>query len=646
MQVSHSTADQEMDSDTFKALMDSLTDPTTKRLSLARIAALSADQKSGVVGYLIGQKRPIIAGFITDQMISDLTAADYTSGWHNAHFDFWIRPQHAQIFTQRESTYAVPAAEKRSDTSFLANLHQAIDAEMKPGLDSDKSENEHASDKGEWNGPQPIETHLLSVLSVTPTMIPEPLRPWLCDLAYRLKCPLDFVVSTAIVMLSSLIGTRLTIRPKIRDDWSVVPNLWGAIIGGPSTKKSPSMSQVLKPLYRLVTLARADFDASMAQFERAEVDYEVQKKAYIKQEQGKHDSKRVETMVSYPEAPEKPIERRYMVNDTTVEKLAELLNDNPTGLLQLRDELIGLLASWDRSGHEQDRAFHLEAWNGNGSMTIDRISRGTMHVPLICESLFGGIQPAKLLPYLQAATGYENDGFVQRLQVAVYPDPIPWDYSDEYPDKVARDRAFALIQKVANSNFESIRYDADEYEQFPYTRFDSDAQDIFKDWLIEWETNVLPNESGLLQEHFAKFPSLMPSLALIFHVVDCAESSVAVPTSTNKRLVSADAARMAVCWCEYLMSHAKRIYGLLDTVNVDSARELLRRLKKRDLDDGFKLRDVYRKKWSHLTTPELAEAAVSELVVRHYLEEVMPSPKPGRPEAPHYLINPKIYQKA
>ena len=34
--------------------------------------------------------------------------------------------------------------------------------------------------------------------------------------------------------------------------------------------------------------------------------------------------------------------------------------------------------------------------------------------------------------YLQAATGYENDGFVQRLQLAVYPDKPQWAYVDEY----------------------------------------------------------------------------------------------------------------------------------------------------------------------------------------------------------------------
>ncbi len=85
---------------------------------------------------------------------------------------------------------------------------------------------------------------------------------------------------------------------------------------------------------------------------------------------------------------------------------------------------------------EPDRAFFLEAWNGCGGVTSDRIGRGTVHVDNLCVSLLGGIQPAKLLAYLyQAASELENDGLIQRVQLLVYPDePATWQLVDEYPD--------------------------------------------------------------------------------------------------------------------------------------------------------------------------------------------------------------------
>jgi predicted RNA binding protein with dsRBD fold (UPF0201 family) len=57
----------------------------------------------------------------------------------------------------------------------------------------------------------------------------------------------------------------------------------------------------------------------------------------------------------------RPILKRFTTNDSTIEKLGELLRDNPAGLLVTRDEVTGLLSTWDKEGREADRAFYLEA---------------------------------------------------------------------------------------------------------------------------------------------------------------------------------------------------------------------------------------------------------------------------------------------
>src|SRR5215475_12314474 len=100
---------------------------------------------------------------------------------------------------------------------------------------------------------------------------------------------------------------------------------------------------------------------------------------------------------------EELILRRYMVNDSTVEKMGELLNQNPNGLLLFLDELTGWLRTLDREGHENDRAFYLESWNGSGSYTYDRIGRGTLNITAACVSILGGIQPGPVTDYLRAA---------------------------------------------------------------------------------------------------------------------------------------------------------------------------------------------------------------------------------------------------
>ena len=135
----------------------------------------------------------------------------------------------------------------------------------------------------------------------------------------------------------------------------------------------------------------------------------------------------------------------------------------------------------------------------------------------------------------------------------------------------------------------------------------------------------------------------MPSLALIFHVVNVIDTPA---PAGQKQLVSVDAAAMAVRWCAYLMSHARRIYGLLDTAPLEAAKDLLRHIRQGDLPDGFKLREIQRQRWKGLTSSEQIDAALSELVARYYLREVMPARSigVGRPEASGYAINPRINQ--
>ena len=95
--------------------------------------------------------------------------------------------------------------------------------------------------------------------------------------------------------------------------------------------------------------------------------------------------------------------KRFVVNDPTVEKLGEILRDNPTGVMLYRDELSGWLATFDRSGRESDRGFYLEAANGTGYMTVDRLGRGTLPIPNMCLGVIGSIQPGPLADLLHCS---------------------------------------------------------------------------------------------------------------------------------------------------------------------------------------------------------------------------------------------------
>src|SRR5437762_11654380 len=78
-----------------------------------------------------------------------------------------------------------------------------------------------------------------------------------------MKSPPDFPAVGAKVALGSLVGRKIGIRPKRYDDWLVIPNLWGCIVGRPGLMKTPALEQPLLPLRRLVAEALKRYEAEM-----------------------------------------------------------------------------------------------------------------------------------------------------------------------------------------------------------------------------------------------------------------------------------------------------------------------------------------------------------------------------------------------
>ena len=118
-----------------------------------------------------------------------------------------------------------------------------------------------------WSDPQPIPNDLLPVESFDLEMLPASIRLWVADIAERMQCPLDFVAVGSMVALAAVIGRKAGIRPKRKDDWLVIPNLWGMVVGRPATMKSPAFSEVLKPINRLVATAKKQYDQQMIEYE-------------------------------------------------------------------------------------------------------------------------------------------------------------------------------------------------------------------------------------------------------------------------------------------------------------------------------------------------------------------------------------------
>jgi len=490
----------------------------------------------------------------------------------------------------------------------------------------------------EWTDPEPL-PNLPTVPDFEPGLLPESFRAWLMDVAERVQCPPDFPAVAAMVSLATVVGRQCGIRPKRADDWLVVPNLWGAIVGRPGTLKSPALSEPLKPLRRLEGKAREIHTEAMREHEAAcliATERKAVGKEAIRRALKQNQDPASLAWETAGDTPAPPTRQRYLTSDSTVEALGELLAANPRGLLVFRDELTGLLRSLDREGQETSRAFYLESWNATDGFTYDRIGRGTVDIPAVCLSVLGGIQPGPLGAYLSGAMagGGGDDGLLQRFQLTVWPDVTgEWRDVDRWPDSQAKALAWATFERLDRLDLRALGAEQDKEDGIPYLRFDDAAQELFREWRGELERRLRAGEEHpALEAHLAKYRSLVPSLALLRHLADHPEGGP----------VGEDACLAACAWAEYLEGHARRLYAPAVAGESHAARELLRHLIRGDLTGPFTMREVTRKGWRSLDRTGALGAL--ELLAEHgYLAAEVRNPTEigGRPSL-LYHINPQI----
>ena len=502
---------------------------------------------------------------------------------------------------------------------------------------------EKPAEEYKWPEITPLDTSLPPVEPFNYKLLPDGLALWVKDIVERTQCPPDFVAVTVMVALASLVGKKVAIHPKQYDDWLVTPNLWGALIGRPSAMKSPAMSEGLRPLKRLAKEAHKKFENDIEAYQVEKIFAKQQatlmetniKTALKNGKKQEIDDARADAMKAINNEQEQPVQHRYIVNDATIEKLGELLNQNPNGLLLERDELTGWLKNLDKEDRANDRAFYLECFNGGGSYTYDRIGRGTLHIESATVSLIGGLQPSKLRPYVWQAInhGTGDDGLMQRFQLAVYPDdPNDWVNIDRCADTKLKNEAYEIFKRLDDMEAQPM----DDEGRVIGVRFDDAGQQVFNDWREELESKT--REQGIhpaIESHLTKYRSLMPSIALVINEVE----------QGHCQSVTGQSALKASAWCQYLESHAMRIYaGAIDPAAQGAELILGRRDK---LSDGFTQRNVQRKGWAGLSEVDHVKSALNELIECGYLREVQSdkSTTGGRPSWT-YFWSPLIESKS
>ncbi len=483
--------------------------------------------------------------------------------------------------------------------------------------------------------------------NLPPDMVPEPLRRFANDIAERMCCPLEYVVVPALTALATVIGSTIRIHPKQYDDWTVYLNIWAMVIGPPSAMKSPAQKQAIKPLTVLEKRAKEQFrdDKKKSTADLAIAERDAKR---LLDQIGKQSSSRDLDELAYKDKRAEidelkaVTERRYWTSDSTKEALAKLFEQNPHGILLLRDELFGWLSTMATEARAGERQFFLECWDGSGYFREDRITREGTNADLMCLSVLGSIQPGRLDSLVRSASddkSAENDGLLQRLQLMVDPERPPWKLIDRPPDREAERCVTALFERL-DAFARGIRTD-----QPVIMRFDPPAQGVFNAWLDDHERKLRTADvqaNPLLEEHLGKYRSLVPKLAAIFELANMF-AEIRTPATELARMpeesyatfatpVSADSARMAVFWCGYLEAHVRKIYAGRSAES--AAHALADRIMRLEVEDGSTIRDLDRHHFSGLETTARCQAAAEVLERIGWLSLVQPPKAQGRGRQP------------
>lgn len=482
-----------------------------------------------------------------------------------------------------------------------------------------------AIESGEWPMHEEIVDTLPPVPSFPLALLPKSIASYAIDIAERMSCPVEFAAVGLLTTLASAIGGQVHIKPEEFGTWIVPGGIWAMTVSPPSSIKTPPLSEALRPLRNLDREAAEQHRLAMQQYEIDKGIYDKGIKSAI--QAGNNNPGLIE--------PAKPGMKRYIVNDTTYEKLIEIAQANQEGVLVFRDELMGWFHSLSKENQKEARGLYLTAWAGTESYATDRIGRGHIRADRINLSLLGTIQPnvVRQIVYDAVSGGGGDDGLIARFQLAVFPDPTPvYKKLNRHPNYVAQASYEALVKELTQLDRGRIGALLDPTGA-AYLPFSAEAQVYFDKWRSSLETRLrdpATEEHPAMLAHLGKYRSLVPKMALVLHLV-----------AGNTGPIDVNATKRAIGWARLLESHARRIYHTATNRTMQSGCALANKIKANRLSNGFTRSEVLTKEWAGLRTAEEVNSALTVLRDKYWLIAMEDRRTGGRPTERFY-INPSV----
>lgn len=365
------------------------------------------------------------------------------------------------------------------------------------------------------------------------------------EVGRMLHCDPSYAVLPSLCTMGAAVGNSRVCR--LNDTWIEPSVFWGCLIAEPSSMKSPSSDLATDPAILLSDQFAAQNDSASEMYER-EFDAWRYNGRF-----GKTGPSEAETAPP----PKKPKCRRFRVEDITVEKLCEMLHDNPKGLFLLRDELGAWFSSFTRykSGGAggSDVDFWLEVFRAR-SKTVDRKSgtRTSLYVPRCATSVYGTLQPGVVGSIF--TPDFFQRGFVARILFAMPP---------------SSRRVFVeggirgYVKEGYHDTFRRLYYLDGEQPMLPggtanFCEFSPEGKEAWKAFYEKWSERQW-GTFGEIGYALAKLEAYCARFAMLYALVDFVNAHIA-----EERIgaVHVESAFKTVNW---FADEAARLYATVET---------------------------------------------------------------------------------
>lgn len=475
----------------------------------------------------------------------------------------------------------------------------------------------------EWD--KPIYSKGISVKKLDPNCLPELYSECCKEISKDTCVPLDFPATALYIATAGIIGRRFSCQVKHYDPrWKEYPTLFGGVVGPPSARKTPGTKPILDIVREVDKYNKKEYETKMKGYKSKAETLELLKKKVINDIKKSDDDNEIDKLQKQKEAFEdkieklKPVRDKVALTEATVEGLTQIMQESKFGNLIYQDELYGFFQMLKKSGHEGDRQFYLNVWNGDGYYDNNTVGRGQTEVDGLCASIFGTIQPSRINSLLQdVVVNGDDDGMMARFALLVWPDKVEKKWVDEAPNEEIYKKIRHIFFKI--NAFKPVHPNGDPKPEA--IRFSKKAYDINVKWQEGMDSRVDEGfEIPGLDSLFGKNTGLLPKIALINYIVDRFQG-------VDTGYIEEEHINKAVKYLDYLDSHAYRTYTNNGTQVSSGSKTLLDKIYEGKVNRKFKAAEVYNSGWKYLSgigskkNSEVCKKVFDELVNNEWIQE-------------------------